>query len=102
MQTATGSVYGKGRPAQFLSIRQVDGSKVLPYAVYGGNVHSFKVDYDDSRSFSGERLRIGQNGKIYAVFSDEFEADQYRKHFVGCALSSFDGYMNAYCLGKAR
>lgn len=103
MQTgiATGSV-GRGRKVQFLRNQDVEGSKALPYAVYGGRVYSFKLDFDDVRAFSGELLKLGNDGRVYAVFADESEAERNEKYFRGCALTCFNGFMNAYCLGSAR
>lgn len=103
MQAATNfSSEYRDRTSRYLKTSQVNGTRALPYAVYGGKVYSFKVDYDDARAFGGEHLQIGADGCVYAVFADEIEAEGFERYFVGCDVACVNGYMNAYCLGRAR
>ncbi len=47
------------------------------------------------------QIKIGLDGKHYAVFHDNLDAEDAAPHFVGCRLSCFDGYDNAYELTSA-
>jgi len=42
------------------------------------------------------QIKIGNDGKHYAVFKDAYEAECSDHAFHGCALHCFDGYDNAY------
>ncbi len=46
------------------------------------------------------QIKIGEDGKHYAVFQDNLDADDAAQYFVGCTLSCFDGYCNAYELNS--
>lgn len=102
MVAAAKQMSGPTRVSALLTVEQVKDSKVLPFDVAAGKVRTFKIDYDDIIAIPGDVLWVGVDGRIYAVFSDEFKADLYRKNFVGCARCSIDGHMNAFCLGRTR
>jgi hypothetical protein len=77
----------------------VKTTKAIPYAVYGGNVHSFQMTNNPLRFFDGSILKVSKSdGFVYAVFESETDAENWTNEFQGCELSCFDGYMNAYCI----
>lgn len=84
----------------YLGTNQIRGTAAIPYAVYGGKVYSFKTAHSGDRAFDGERLRIGLDGNVYAVFDDCSHAAAYDDCFVGCVPSSFGQHDNAFDLGK--
>jgi len=77
----------------------VKKTKAIPYAVYGGNVHSFQMPNNPLRVFDGSILKVCKSdGFVYAVFESEIDAENWTNEFQGCAVSCFGGYMNAYCV----
>jgi hypothetical protein len=59
----------------------------------------FEVDAteDDMAEY---QIKIGNNGKHYAVFKDSMAAEDAQKSFADCVISCFDGYDNAYELNS--
>ncbi len=67
----------------FLPTDTLKGTRATPYAVYGGKVHSFKVNVDAPAAINGTRLMI-RDGRMYARFETDVEAMNNEKHFPGC------------------
>jgi hypothetical protein len=42
------------------------------------------------------QIKRGEDGKHYAVFQDNLDAEDASAHFDGCRITCFDGYDNAY------
>jgi hypothetical protein len=81
-----------------LTVDQLRNTKVIPYAVYGGKVHSFQMPGNEMRVFDGDILKEGNDGKVYAVFSHCGESFNFSCHFECCQQASFGDYDNAFCV----
>lgn len=84
----------------YLNMMQVLGTAAIPCIVIGGKVYSFKTETSGDKTFDGERLRVGIDGNVYAVFDDCGHAAAYDDCFAGCQPASFGQYDNAFDLGK--
>jgi len=82
-----------------LTVEQVKNTKIIPCAVYGGKVHSFKMEGHE-RLFDGELLKVGLDGRVYVVFKDDMEAEMFQDAFDGCYIACFGQYDNAYEVSK--
>ena len=69
-----------------LTVSEVKGTRVIPTHVdTNSNVLYFRV-INDNRSplISGKHLRRGNDGELYAYFSNEAEAFYYSPYFPWC------------------
>lgn len=84
----------------YLDTNQIRGTAAIPHAVYGGKVYSFKTAHSGDIAFDGDRLRIGLDGNVYAVFRDGIEAERHERCFADLPIACFGQFENAFDLGK--